>query len=301
MNQAIFLDILRIIGQILLLATLYYWIMRLLKGTPGLSQIACGVLLLVFIYSLSTFLQLSVLRWIVEKVFAFLPIILVVLFQSEIRRLLGIFARKFVIFVNNFLPIFPSHRQQASQEQMEQMMDALCVSAMQMSNTRTGALIAIQQTMDLSTYAKTGKRVDALLFPGNSLVETIFYKGSPLHDGGVVVRGNRIEAAGCVFPLCENENVRNDYGMRHQAATGLSEETDALVLVVSEESGIIHLVSNGMMTSILDHSLLKITLQRSLYLPSQEETFLRRILLRLRAWAKILLRLKTKTDVPAKG
>ncbi|MBQ6471799.1 MAG: diadenylate cyclase, partial [Victivallales bacterium] len=280
MNQSIFLDILRIVGQIFLLATLYYWIMRLLKGTPGLAQITCGVLLLVFIYSVSSFLQLSVLRWIVEKVFAALPIILVVLFQSEIRRLLGIFARK-------LLPVVPSHRYLEYQGQLEQMTDTLCGAAIQMSNTKTGALIAIQQTMDLSTYAKTGKRVDALLFPGNGLVETIFYKGSPLHDGGMVVHGNRVEAAGCVFPLCENENVRNDYGMRHQAATGLSEETDALVLVVSEENGVIHLVSNGMMTAILDHSLLKITMQRSLHLPTPESSphyqFFRRALMRLRA------------------
>ena len=298
MNQALFWDILRITGQILLLTSLFYWIMRLLKGTPGLAQICSGILFLIFVFLISVVLKLSILRWIVEKVFNALPVILVVLFQGEIRRLLGVFARK-------MMPVVPTHRHRIHIGLMEQMIDSLCTAAIQMSGTKTGALIAVQQTMDLSTYAKTGKRVDALLTPGNGVLETIFYKGSPLHDGGVVVRDNRIEAAGCVFPLCENENVRNDYGMRHQAATGLSEETDALVLVVSEENGVIHVVSNGIMTAILDHSLLKVTLQRSLHMPEQDASpsyqIFRRVSMRLRAWAKILLHIKKKPDIPTKG
>jgi len=298
MNQAIFWDILRIIVQIFLLTTLYYWILRLLKGSPGFAQINVCVLFLVFIYSLSSFLRFPVLRWIVEKIFSSLPVILIVLFQGEIRHILGIFGT----FAGKILPTVRSHHNQENADQTEQMVDALTDAAIHMSKTKTGALIAIQQTMNLSDYAKTGKQVDALLLPGNGLVETIFYKGSPLHDGGMVVRGNRIEATGCLFPFCDNEAVRNDYGMRHQAATGLSEKTDALVLVVSEETGIIHLVSDGVMTAILDQSRLKDALKKSLHASSPAEpTVFDKILIRFRALTKIFLPQKKTPDTTTKG
>lgn len=248
------LTIVRVLVQIAFLSLLFYWVMRILRRTPGLTQLVYAIGSLALLYALVSYFDLPVLRWFIEKILTFLPVILVILFKEEIRRIIEQAVKKMT----------PSTIMRHKKEYEDEVIEAICQAAGHLSETRTGALLALEQVIDLDSFCGTGKRLDAKLIPGNCILETIFYKGCPLHDGGVIIRKNRIAAASCVFPLCVDQEVQDKYGMRHQAACGMSEKTDALVLVISEETGDIHVVLDGFLSLAEDTQQLKALLNKYL-------------------------------------
>jgi diadenylate cyclase len=235
------LVIIRNLFEISILAALFYLLLRLLRGTRGLVMLSSIFMLFALLQTATFILDLAVLSWILQKMLYFMPFIVLIIFQNEIRRILTLISIQYLRM---------QHWQRRGQEMESPLVKSLCDICERLSQSSTGALIAIEQKISLNSHAETGKIIDAPLIADNSLVETIFYSGTPLHDGGIIIRKNSIYAAGCVFPLCEKDEVRADHGMRHQAAVGLSEQTDAIVIVVSEESGALSVAYNGQLRSM---------------------------------------------------
>ena len=226
--------------QVLLLWMALYWVLRLMRRTRGLWYIFA---------LLGTVLGLSLLfnRWhmpALELLFAgflkMMPILIVVLFKEDLRKLME---RMYNSLISQF-----TYRQRSSEEIM---IDCISSSIMSMGKSRTGCLVAIETTEDLRPFISNAKVVDAAIVPGNCILENIFFKGAPLHDGGVIIRDGRLWAAACTFPQCENPETLRRYGLRHQAAMGMSERhPDAVVLVASEETGDVHIVYKGVMVEM---------------------------------------------------
>ena len=246
--------------QVGALATLLYWVMRLLKGTIVPTILYVMLTLLTCLYALAKGFKLEALQFLLEKLFEYLPIFIVVLMASEIRKLLGMFSK---LITDKFVP------RKKSSWYDDMTISALCAEVVKMSLSKTGALIAIEQKMSLDSYIKNAKEIRASLEPGNSLLESIFFKGAPLHDGGVIIRKGQVAAASCVFPLSERAEIQRTCGMRHQAAHGMAENTDAVVIVVSEETGKIEVLKGSDQTLVETQDELQ-TLLRS-YMGSTEQ------------------------------
>ena len=280
MNLDLLLYFLRLFLQLALLTVIYYWLMRFLKGKSVLMLAIAWLIL----YGIVIGMKLSLFEWSMNRITLYLPMIVLVLFPTEIRRIISSMTR----FLMPFQPFNRHHRHDCDPDALH----TLANSLRNMANTRTGALIAIEQTIDLGGHIQGGKHIDAPL-QDNSLLETIFYKGSPLHDGGVIIRKGNIAFASSTFPLGDNASIRDHFGTRHQAAAGLSEETDAIVLVVSEETGDIHIVKNGELELVTDRGKLEKQLSRILGTPLKEEddtsTWLTHFGILCRARIKILL------------
>lgn len=226
-------DLLVVGVQLLLIGIVVWWIMQFLRGTRG-ARLLKGAALLVA----ATFLLIQLLpgteewrkiEFLYSKFLLFAFVAIVVAFQPELRRaLIQIGQAKF----------FRGVRSQA-----EAMADELVESASFLSRNKIGALMALERSAGLATVAETGAPLDSLVTA--ELLNTLFYPGTTLHDMGVVIRHGRIAAAGCQFPLAESEDVDPSLGSRHRAALGLAQECDAVVLVVSEETGRISLAFEG--------------------------------------------------------
>jgi diadenylate cyclase len=235
----------RSVVDIALVAVTIYFILRLLRGTRAV-QLIRGLLTLGALIVLTQTLQLSTFNWILKQ--ALLPgvIALIILFQPELRLALEQIGRGHIFGAG-----FGSMRR----EQITRLVDELVLSARQLSRERVGALVVIEREVGLNDVTQTGRRVDAVA--SADLLRTIFYPGTPLHDLAAVLRGERIVAAGCLLPLTERRDVRGLLGTRHRAALGLSETTDAAVVVVSEETGAISLAVDGRLYSNLTPDVLK--------------------------------------------
>jgi len=241
--------------EILLLALMYYTVLRFLRGSRGAGVlkglglvVAVGLIGVLF---LARFLDLKVLGGIATEMVALFGFALLVMFQPELRRalvrlgqspLFGFFAR--------------SHK-----EVTDHVVEAVAA----MSRTRTGALIAIERDVSLRSYLEGGVRLDADVTA--PLLITVFNPTTPLHDGAVIIRGDRMVAAGCLFPLTENVEEGSGMGTRHRAAIGVTEDSDAITVIVSEETGTISIAVSGKMTSGLDPDNLR-TILRGLYTPA---------------------------------
>ncbi len=237
-------------AMILQIAILYfgiYWTIRLLKGAPGLWQLMVVAFILGALQFLADLFRLQELEWLLGALFKSLPIIIVILFSAEIRRVFDKFTRH---LQNAFFS-----RHSGDTKYAEEVIDDLSTAVESLAASKTGALIAMEQVMDLEPFCRSGKMIDSEI-GNNGLLETIFYKGSPLHDGGVIIRKGRIEAAACIFPV-SHDKLQASFGLRHRAALGLSSQTDALVLVVSEETGSVHIALNGQLSTIVSSSQLK--------------------------------------------
>ena len=228
--------LMKIVVQVGVLATLLYWVMRLLKGTIVPTILYVMLTLLTCLYALAKGFKLEALQFLLERLFEYLPIFIVILMGNEIRKLLGMFSK---LITDKFVP------RKKSSWYDDITISALCTEVVKMSLSKTGALIAIEQKMSLESYMKNAKEIHASLEPGNSLLESIFFKGAPLHDGGVIIRKGVVAAASCVFPLSERAEIQQACGMRHQAAYGMAESTDAVVIVVSEETGKIEVLKSN--------------------------------------------------------
>jgi diadenylate cyclase len=209
--------------EVLLLATIIYFALRFVRGTRAAPVLIGFLASLFLLFALSAVLRLEVLRWMLGAGAAFIAFATLVIFQPEIRRMLARVGD---------LPMFATARER--RENIEIIVQA----AERLSEARIGALIAMERSINLAdAVSQLGVPVDCEATP--EMFETIFFPNNAIHDGGVIVRGDRIAYAACIFPLTERSDLRKSLGTRHRAAIGLAEETDAVVVVVSEESGTI--------------------------------------------------------------
>jgi diadenylate cyclase len=214
--------------EILIITVLFYAIYRYVRRIRGARILVEFIIVLIGLTLISKVLDLHVVNWLLRNVSIFFVIGLIVVFQPELRRAL-IELERFNLF----------SRRREREDFAEQMWE-IC---RQLAAKRFGALFAIQRRLDLSDYLETGVRIDAELT--SELVLTIFHPKTVLHDGGMILKDGRIEGAACVFPVSQRELMDRSIGLRHRAALGLSEQTDAVVVVVSEETGSISFAHEG--------------------------------------------------------
>ena len=189
---------------------------------------------------LSKVLQLYTLHWILSGVMTVGLIAVVVIFQPELRRGLEYLGRS----------KFSNVLSEVDKEEAKYMVGQLVEAVDSMSASHTGALIVIEREISLNDIAETGTIIDAAI--SSQMIGNIFYEGAPLHDGALIIRGSRIHAAGCVLPLTQNKNLNKELGTRHRAGIGITENSDALVIIVSEETGVISMAQNGVLTRFMD-------------------------------------------------
>lgn len=230
--------------DVLLLAGVIYWILLTFKGTRA-AQMLVGVLLLGGAALAARRYELFGTSWILENFWAYWVLALIVLFQPELRRALAQVGHS--RFFRGVLA--------GSRHEERHVVDDIVQAADSLAAKRIGALMVLERSTGLRHYAELGVPLDALL--SSDLLESLFHPYSPLHDGAVFIQGNRVVAAGCFLPLSRNPELGRKLGTRHRAALGLSEETDAVVLVVSEETGRISLAGEGQMESPLDRGVLR--------------------------------------------
>ena len=219
--------------DIALVAVTIFYVLRLLRGTRAI-QLIKGLLILGMLIVFAGTLNLVAFNWLLRQ--ALLPgvIALIILFQPELRLALEQIGRGHILGAG-----LTSLRR----EQITRLVDELAQSASQLARERVGGLIVIEREVGLNDVVQTGRRLEALA--SVDLLRTIFYPGTPLHDLATVIRGDRVVAAGCLLPLTERRDVRGLLGTRHRAALGLTETTDAVVIVISEETGAISLAVDG--------------------------------------------------------
>ena len=230
------LDVIDILVVAFFLNNLY----QMLKNTRAASLVK-GLLMLLVIMLISKWLNLYVINWILEKFMTIVMFALPVVFQPELRRALEQIGRGKLFRRSTVL----------NEMQVENMLEAVATTADDLSRNKIGALMVCERETGLDDYIETGIPIDGLI--STALFENIFIPNTPLHDGAVIIRGDRIAAASCLLPLTEARNLSQELGTRHRAAIGLSEQTDALVLVVSEETGTISLARGGALQRYLTH------------------------------------------------
>ena len=233
------------VADILLITILTYWLINQIRGTRAV-QMVTGLLMVAALYSASQYFELYTLAWILNNFLSSILLVLVILFQGDIRRALTRVGRG---------TWFGGER-----EQRTEMIDEVARAAVLLATKRVGGLIAFEREVGLSEYLDAGTRIDARV--SREILTSIFLPTSPIHDGAVVIRRGRVAAAGCFLPLTSSPQVSRALGSRHRAAIGLTEETDAAVIVVSEEQGQISLVREGRITHDLDARSLRTTLAK---------------------------------------
>ena len=210
--------------EIVLLAAGIYYTYLYFRGTRAARVLTGLVLFLVTLTVLSEALNLVIIRWLIGRYSIFLAVALVVIFQPELRRVFAeLGSRSFF----------------GGSKKSDQTLDRLCDCVFALAGKHYGALIAIERDIGLRSYAETGVELDSTFSP--ELLLTIFFPKTALHDGGVILRDDRIVAAACIFPVSQRESLDRSFGLRHRAGLGLSEETDAVAIVVSEETGSVSL------------------------------------------------------------
>jgi len=221
--------------QVCVLACIFYYIFLFFRGTRGAQVLAGFGILLAVLIVLTQIFNLDALNWILRNLSVFLGVAVIVIFQPEIRRALAELGKQ---------PLFSVTVERRT------VIDNLVEAVTHLAEHKVGALIAIEQEIGTRSVQETGVKLDAPLIP--ELLSSIFYPHTPLHDGGVIIAGNRMMAAGCVFPLSHDVELHKTYGTRHRAAVGLSEETDAVIIVVSEETGAIATCYRGRLSGGMD-------------------------------------------------
>ena len=251
--------------DILLVATIMYWIYRMTRGTSA-PYILSGIVVVYMMWVIVRTLNMELLSSILGQVISVGVIALIILFQPELRRFLQLIGlrQKHFNFISRIFSV-------AEEDKPMLNLAPIVTACRDMAETKTGALIVIRRDSDLSLIEEGGIAVDAKT--SVSLLKNIFFKNAPLHDGAVIVNGDRIVAAKCILPVTQNE-VPKEYGTRHRAAIGMSEISDAVIVVVSEETGHIAIACDGQLRRDIDPTRLQQTLQR--YLVKEEATLPRR-------------------------
>jgi diadenylate cyclase len=217
--------------EILILAVAIYHTSRFLRGTRGWPVVIGFVIVLLALALVTTILDLQVLRWLLGTFSAFFAVAVLVIFQPELRRMLGELGN---------LPLF------ASASERRESIEVIIQTCERLAEVKIGALLAVEQSIQLQEAVESGVPVNCDATP--EMLETIFFPNNAIHDGGVILKGDRIAYAACIFPLTQRSDLNKSLGTRHRAAIGLSEETDAVVVVVSEETGMISHAYKGQLT-----------------------------------------------------
>jgi diadenylate cyclase len=233
-------------ADILLLALIIYQLIKLTRETRA-SQLLIGFGIIIIAAQISQWIGLSGVAWVLNSILTLGPVALIILFQPELRRALERLGSG-RLPDNSMLPLAREPVAGSAAEEIAR-------SVLNLAKKRIGALIALQRANTLNHIVETGTYLDARLTA--SLIENIFVPNSPLHDGAMIVRGTRIVAAGCFLPLAANAQVSPELGTRHRAAIGMTESTDALVIIVSEETGVISVAEAGRLVRYLDSQLLR--------------------------------------------
>ncbi len=220
-----------------IMAVLIYQLFLITRRTRSM-QVFKGLIILIFASYLSGILGLTSINYLLQGVLSNGIIVILILFQPEVKRTLEYLGRT------------ANLNRSGEQNESEKTIDAITQCLQRLSRRRVGALVVFEQKTGLQEFVDTGIRLDAEISAG--LLENIFEPNTPLHDGAVIIRGDRIEAAACILHVSDNNAISHDLGTRHRAALGVSENSDAMVLIVSEETGIISMAQNGKLTRHLD-------------------------------------------------
>lgn len=251
--------------DVICVAFLIYQGIKLVRETRA-EQLVKGLLFLIIPFFIATQFELKMMSFIFQNLFQFGVITLLIVFQPELRRALEQMGRsrisRFKLFGSN---------QQISEETEERWriaIDAIVDACTSFSKSKTGALIVVEEETKLGEYIKTGTVIDAE--PSKELIGNIFFVNSPLHDGAMVVRYGKLFAAGCFLPLSTNQSISRELGTRHRAALGMSENSDAMVIIVSEETGYISIAHDGVLTRNITPETLRFSLEEELF-PSRKQ------------------------------
>ena len=242
--------------DILLVALIIYELLQFIRGTHAV-QMAVGALVLVILYWTSRWADLETVNWLLRTFLPYLVFGIIVIFQAEIRKVLAHLGK------TPLLGIFSSHRK-------SEVVDEVVLAATTLSSTKTGAIIVLEREMGLRSFIETGIALDATLT--YDLLVNVFNPGTPLHDGAVIIQGDRVAAAACFLPLTVNPQLSPALGSRHRASIGVTEDTDAVAVVVSEETGLISLVAGGEIRRGLEGRTLKKALRETLDVEETPET-----------------------------
>lgn len=246
--------------DILLVAFIVYRLLLLIRGTRAM-QMLTGLGIMGIAFFVASTYELLTTSWLLSYFFDYLILIVIVLFQDDLRRALTNVGRT---------PFFAS----ASEEEEREMVDDIAKAASRMARERIGGLIVIERETGLKNFIDTGSRIESRV--KSELLYALFVPTSPLHDGAAIITNGRLAAAGCFLPLSKEPNLDQRYGTRHRAALGLTEETDAIVVLVSEEQGAAHLVKNGKITTNLSEHELRQSLSALLDISRPQATPLSR-------------------------
>lgn len=223
------------IVDILVVAFVIYKIILMLQTTSS-ARIAKSIVIILLLTALTSVLHMYLMNYLLDKILEIGLLALVIMFQPELRRILEKLGSK------SFREILSTKQEQRN---IDYVISETVKACEIMSRERTGVLIVFERTSSLEDYQKTGTLIDARV--SSELLRNIFFTKASLHDGAVIIRNERIAAAGCVLPLTENRNISSDLGTRHRAGIGMSEESDAVVVIVSEETGTISVAISGML------------------------------------------------------
>ncbi len=248
--------------DIMIVAAIIYKVYEMLQETRAITLLK-GLAVLLTVAVICSWLNLHVISWILQKGISVLVVALPIVFQPELRRALEHLGQGKILGKSVFL----------DDAQAQNVVDELVKAAKSLSATKTGALIVIERDMKLNDISSTGIHIDGLIT--SEFLLNVFIVNTPLHDGAAVIRGDRLIAAGCLLPLTENRGLSTELGTRHRAAIGLSEQCDALVLVISEETGIISIAENGNIQRHLDADTLRAALKPAFTSPQSKSFFLK--------------------------
>lgn len=244
----------RSIVDIAVVFVIVYVVLRLLRGTRAVPTVV-GIVLLALLYWVAVIQDLFTLGFVLSSVIFYLPILIIILFQSEIRQALIYFGNRLR------MPLMRKQRGQLG----ETVYDEIVLAATTLAASKTGALFVVERSVGLRNFIDAGVQLDASI--SYDLLVTIFNTGTPLHDGAVIIRQERVAAASCFLPLTKNPSISRELGTRHRAAIGVTEGTDAISVVVSEETGLISFVKDGEIRRNLDTKQLREMLLSSMELP----------------------------------
>lgn len=259
--------------DIVIVSVLIYQILKMIRETRTM-QLVKGIAILLVVLQISTWLDFTVIKYILRNIMQVGLFMVVVIFQPELRSMLEKVGHSKVGKLIDFSAI------QMNDEKAEKVIGELVSATVSLSQSKTGALIVLERETKLSDVGYTGAILNAEITA--ALLENIFVPNTPLHDGAVIIRDDRIYSAGCVLPLTLNKNLSRELGTRHRAAIGVSEVSDCVVLVVSEETGKISIAINGTLTRNLNENTLKNAIERALLKPAKNSSKLDKIKLRRR-------------------
>ncbi len=243
--------------EVILVAIIIYKLYRMLEGSRAITLVK-GILVLFMANFLFNILHLHLLSWIFEKIMTWSFVVLPIVFQPELRRTLERLGEGKFLF---------DDRAALDEEEAMRVVQELVIASKELSRTKTGALLVIEREMGLNDISDTGIKIDALIT--SEFLLNVFIPNTPLHDGAAIIRGKRLISAGCYLPLTEKRGLPKELGTRHRAAIGISEQCDAIVLIVSEETGTISIADNGRLTRRLDEKTLAAALRPAFFKPSR--------------------------------